>query len=376
MGPRRGMLNNVRSWRERLGLSQGQLAARVRTSRQTLGAIEGGRTVPNTALALRLAAAMGGRVEDLFHLSGSEPQVTAHLVGSSLPRTSLLRVSLSMVRGRVVAVPLTGSLASIAALPGADGVVTRARGNTVRVRLLTSAERLADTVVVSGCDPALPVIAAHLHHAHPRYSLAWLPAGSLQALQWLREGAAHIAGLHIRDRTGQENVPVARRVLGGAHAVVLGFATWEQGLIVASGNPRGIHGIADLARPDLTFLNRERGSGARALLDAELARAGIAPSRIQGYTREAASHLAVAQAVALGLVDCSIGIRAAARAYGMGFLPLQRERYDLVLSKALLDHPPVQAFLETARSPAVRNDLEALGDYDTSQLGTTVAVLP
>jgi putative molybdopterin biosynthesis protein len=377
VAPRHRVLNNVRSWRERLGLSQEQLAAQVRTSRQTLGAIEAGRTVPSTALALRFAAELGGRVEDLFRLPGSEEEVTAHLVGSPLPETSRLRVSLSLVGRRVVAVPLIGPLASLASLPEADGVVTSARGDTVRVRLLTSVDRLADTVIVSGCDPALPIVAAHMHRAHPRYSLAWLPAGSLQALRWLRAGAAHVAGLHIRDlRTGQENVPVARRILGRTSATVLEFATWEQGLIVASGNRRGIHGVADLARRDLTFINRERGSGARALLEGELARAGISPSQVRGYAREASSHLAVAQAVALGLVDCGIGIRAAARAYRATFLPLQRERYDLVVPTALLQRPAVQAFLETAGSPAVRKDLEALGDYDTGRLGTTVAVLP
>ncbi len=374
--------NNLRSWRERLGLSQGELAGRVRTSRQTLGAIEAGRTVPSTALALRLAATLGCRVEELFHLPGptvpgAEHEVTAHLVGPAPEKRAPFRVSLSMMGRRLVAVPLTGSLASVASLPGADGVAVATRGNAVQVRLLTSRECLAETVIVSGCDPTLPVVAAHLHRAHPRYSLVWLPAGSVQALHWLRDGGAHVAGLHVRDvRTGQENVPLARQTLKGTRAVVLGFATWEQGLIVAPGNPRGIHGIGDLARPDLTFINRERGSGARALLDAALAQSGVSPARVRGYTREAPSHLAVAQAVALRFVDCGIGIHAAARAYGLAFLPLQRERYDLVVPEALLDHAPVHAFLETAGRAVVRDDLEALGGYDTSQLGTTRAELP
>ncbi len=308
---------------------------------------------------------------------GAEHEVTAHLVGPAPEKRVPFRVSLSMMGRRLVAVPLTGSLASVASLPGADGVAVATRGNAVQVRLLTSRECLAETVIVSGCDPTLPVVAAHLHRAHPRYSLVWLPAGSVQALHWLRDGGAHVAGLHVRDvRTGQENVPLARRTLKGMRAVVLGFATWEQGLIVAPGNPRGIHGIGDLARPDLTFINRERGSGARALLDAALAQSGVSPAHVRGYTREALSHLAVAQAVALRFVDCGIGIHAAARAYGLAFLPLQRERYDLVVPEALLDHAPVHAFLETARRAVVRDDLEALGGYDTSQLGTTRAELP
>ncbi len=389
----RRLTNTVRSRRERAGLAQHQLAARVGTSRQTLAAIEAARTVPGTALALRLAAALGCAVEDLFHLPGPEPEATmpARLVGTphpaGAPRDSAaphpagtappIRVKLSLAAGRAVAIPLAGTLASVAALSEADGVVSGGRGTAVRVRLLASRERLAETVVVTGCDPALPVVAAQLRRSHPACGLTWLPSGSLQALRWLREGAAHIAGIHLRDpRTGQENVPLVRRLLGGRRALVLGFATWEEGLIVAAGNRRGIHGVADLARLNLAIINREAGSGARALLDAALAAAGVPAARIRGYDRLAYSHLAVAQAVALGLVDAGVGVRAAAQAFGLSFIPLQRERYDLVVPAALLNHPPVQAFLEACRSAAVRSDLEAVGEYDMSQFGTTRARLP
>ena len=372
-----GLTSAVRSWRERLGLSQGDLAVKAGVSRQTLSAIEAGRTVPGTALALRLAATLGRRVEELFRLEGPVPQVTAHLAGSVTDDPASRRVRLATVEGRTVAVPLAGSLAAVASLPEADGVVCGGRGPAVRVRLLTPPDRLAETVVVAGCDPALPLIAAHVHRSHPHAGLAWLPAGSLRALRWLREGAVHIAGLHLRDlRTGQDNVPLVRRVLGRRRMVVVGFATWEEGLIVASGNPRGIHDVGDLARADVTMINREKGSGARALLDRALTNTNVSPSRIHGYEREAFSHLAVAQAVALGFVDAGVGVRAAARAFGLDFLPLQRERYDLVIPTALMDFPPVQTFLDAARTENVRHDLEAIGEYDTRRLGDTLAVLP
>lgn len=401
------MANSVRAWRERAGLAQWDLAARVQTSRQTLAAIEAGRTVPGTVLALRLAAALACRVEELFRLPGADAAVTmtARLVdtpgGASAEQLAseearcgkrAVRVRLAIVGGRAVAVPLTGALGAVASLPEADGVVCGGRGATARVRLLAPPERLADTVVVAGCDPALPVVAAHLHRSHPRYGLAWLPSGSLQALRWLRAGAAHVAGLHYRDpRTGQENVPLVRRVLAGrarasggantrvshcARVLVVGFATWEEGLIVAPGNPRGIHAVRDVARPGVTFINREEGSGARALLDAALLAAGLPAARVRGYDRVAFSHMAVAQAVALGLVDAGLGVRTAARAFGLTFVPLQRERYDLVVPAALMDFPPVQALLDAARAAAVRSELEAVGEYDTSRLGTTLAVVP
>jgi putative molybdopterin biosynthesis protein len=182
--------------------------------------------------------------------------------------------------------------------------------------------------------------------------------------------------MHLRGaRTGRAGLAAVRRTLRGCDVAVVRFVTWDQGLIVAPRNPRGLHEVSDLARRGVSIVNRERGSGARALLDAELARSGLSSSSIHGYDREAFTHLAVAQAVSLGLVDAGVGIRAAAHAYGLGFVPLQREHYDLVIPRALLVHPPVEAFLEVVQRHAVRRDLEAAGGYDTSGLGAEQPVL-
>jgi len=370
------VVNHLRARRERVQLSQGQLAEQAGTSRQTLNAIEAGRAVPGTALALRLAAALACQVEDLFRLGDAEEEITAEIAGAPQELAEGTRVLLSVIGHRSVAVPLVGALAAFTSLPEADGVVRGQHGATVRVGLIASNERLAETVVVAGCDPTTPVVAGHLRRLHPRYGLRWLPAGSLQALRWLREGAAHVAGMHLRDaRAGQENVPSVRRVLRGMDVVVLRFAIWEEGLIVAHGNPLGVHEVADLARSEISIVNREHGSGARALLDAELAKGGLSPAQLRGYRREVFTHFAVAQAVALGVVDAAIGIRAAARIHGLTFVPLRRERYDLVVPRALLTHPPVEALLDTMQQGAVRRALEAAGDYDTSELGSTQEVL-
>jgi putative molybdopterin biosynthesis protein len=369
--------STVRARREQAGLSQAALAAAIGTSRQTLAAIEAGRTTPGTALALRLASALGRRVEDLFHLDRPAQQVSARLAGPLPHDREPSRVRLAVVGGRMIAVPLAGTLSTVTSLTQADGVICGRRGTDVEIRLLAPPGRLAETVVVAGCDPALSLIAGEMHRSYSRCGLAWLPAGSLRALQWLRDGAAHVAGLHVRDaRTGQDNVPFVRRLMRGRRAVVLGFATWEQGLILAPGNPRGIHHVADLARPAVTVINRELGSGARRLLDAALAEHRIDRKRIRGYGREAPTHLAVAQAVALGLVDAGIGIRAAARAFGLDFIPIQRERYDLVVPAPFLNLPAVQAFLDSARSVRVRAELEAVGEYDTARMGDILAELP
>ena len=202
--------------------------------------------------------------------------------------------------------------------------------------------------------------------------LAWQGGNSLQALQSVGRGEAHLAGTHLLDpSSGVYNVPFAQRLLG-PDARLVTFAVWEQGLMLAPGNPRGIQHVGDLAHSGVRIANREPGSGARALLDAELARAGIAAARVTGYTTVVRSHLAAAEAVAAGLADAAVGVRAAALALGLGFLPLAQERYDLAIPDRLFEQAPVQALLETLTSPLFRLEVEALGGYDVTLMGTLV----
>lgn len=164
-------------------------------------------------------------------------------------------------------------------------------------------------------------------------------------------------------------MPFARRLLGNDVCLVT-FAVWEQGRMVAAGNPKGIHTVADLVHQDVTLSNREPGSGARGLLEAELARPGLAPHATIGYRTEVRGHRAAAEAVAAGLADAAVGVRAAAYALGLDFVPLARERYDLVTPARFRDLPAVQAVLETLTS---RLEVEALGGYDASRRGDVVA---
>jgi putative molybdopterin biosynthesis protein len=166
-------------------------------------------------------------------------------------------------------------------------------------------------------------------------------------------------------------VPFARRLLG-PNARLVTFAIWEQGLMLAPGNPYGIGHVGDLSRRGLRIANREAGSGARALLDAELARAGVKPDRVAGYATVVRSHLAAAEAVSAGLADAAVGVRAAALALGLAFLPLAQERYDLAIPDRFFELPAVQALLETLTSPLFRLEVEALGGYDVSPMGTVV----
>jgi molybdate-binding protein/DNA-binding XRE family transcriptional regulator len=365
--------SQVRGRRIAGGLSQAELAGRAGLTRQAVSAIEAGQYVPNTLVALRLAGVLGCAVEDLFRVPDRSNQLDAELIGE-LP-SAPARVRLARVGDRLLARPLAGMSGPSTT---ADGVVRRSNepGGSMPVELLVEPRVVENTAVVAGCDPSLALIGAHLARRYPSFRLQWVPEGSLAALRALGRGEVHAAGSHLRDpATGEENIPFVRRELAGRRTLVVTLSRWQQGLIVARGNPKGIAGVDDLLRPDVTIVNREAGSGGRTLLDARIAAAGGSTDLVQGYQRELRSHMAVAEAIASGLADAGPGIEAAARAFGLDFIPLQDERYDLVLPAEHLDTPPIQALLEVCTSRSCRDEVEALGGYDSSTAGTIVAEL-
>jgi molybdate-binding protein len=195
--------------------------------------------------------------------------------------------------------------------------------------------------------------------------------GSAAAVEAVKAGEVHVAGLHVVDaKSGESNLPFLRKHLKNDNFTVVTFAAWEEGWIVASGNPKGIQGAVDLVRKDVRFVNREGGSGARILLDRKLTEAGINSDRVKGYGHEATSHFEVARVVAEGQADVGIGVRSAAIVLGMDFIPLQVERYDLVIpTKLLKTNRGLEQLLDTIVSRPFRTEVEALGGYDTSQTG-------
>jgi putative molybdopterin biosynthesis protein len=250
---------------------------------------------------------------------------------------------------------------------------TRAR---VMVELLVDAQMPEHTAVVLGCDPALGVLGAHLTRRYPTLRLLWIHQSSLAALQMLGRGAAHAAGIHLWDpESGESNLPYVRRELPGRRLMVVTLSQWQQGLIVARGNPKGITEVADLARPDVTLVNRDRGSGSRMLLDAWLRQAGLGAHQVEGYGHEVSTHLAVAEAVASSGADVGPGILAVARMLGLDFVALQEERYDFVIPMEFLNTAPVQALLDIAVSRPFQAELAVLGGYDSSRAGSVVAEL-
>jgi putative molybdopterin biosynthesis protein len=374
--------NRIRSRRQAAGLSQQELARRCGLTRQAVNAIEAGHYVPSTLVALRLSMTLGCRVEELFRLTDERIRVEAEWLGEPLPgEVGRQRVQLARVGNRLLARPMIAD----SAFAAADGLtmpverVPRSRRGMrpwVTVDLCVDAELPDRTIVVLGCDPALALLGAHLTRRYPAFRLIWVHSSSLLALRLLGRGEAHAAGTHLWDQeAGESNVPFVRRELSGLRLVIVTLSEWQQGLIVAGGNPKGISGPADLARSDITIVNRERGAGSRTMLDLWLQHSGVGTTQVHGYGYEVSSHLEVADTIAHGMADAGPGIMAVARALGLDFLPLQEERYDIVIPLEFLNAPAVQAMLDVAVSRPFQEELAMLGGYDSSKAGTVVAEL-
>jgi putative molybdopterin biosynthesis protein len=200
--------------------------------------------------------------------------------------------------------------------------------------------------------------------------------GSLGGLIALQRGEAHLAGSHLMDEeTGEYNVSYVRRYLPDTPVVLVNLVYRDQGLIVPKGNPKGLTGLDNLLRPDIQFVNRQRGAGTRVLLDYRLGQMSVSPAQIQGYRREEYTHLAVAAAVAGGSADTGLGILAAARALDLDFVPLMQERYDLVIPRPVYESGLLDPLLALIRGAAFREQVQALGGYDCAQMGEVVAEL-
>ena len=370
------MLNNhLKHHRLKAGLSQQGLASRARISRQAYAALESGRATPSTEVALRLGRALGARVDFLFSLAEEPPEVTqADLVGVSgsdeAPSSGgPQRVRLLRVGSRLLARPVSGPTATRDSLVDAEGVIVPASrdGHQVTIQPFDDDELDTPAIGILGCDPAVALLEPGLRNYGVK--LVWTEEGSYQALSGLARGETHVAGCHLKDEaTGSFNLSWVRRVVPFACTLV-SFAAWRQGLIVAPGNPLGIHGIGDLAAPGVTIVNRQPGSGSRSLLDRLIHEQGITPTALKGYNREVGGHMAVARAVAAGVADVGIAVQASASALGLGFVLLEEERYDLVIPNHLIDDPGVQTLLDLLRRPALHRRIEALGGYDTSHMG-------
>jgi putative molybdopterin biosynthesis protein len=290
-----------------------------------------------------------------------------------------MRVVLGRVDGRLLAAPLSRGAGVITSLVRADGLALVPRGSQglaageeVEVRLYRTQEEIEQTIFSIGShDITLDLMAKFLAEADRR--LASANVGSLGGLVALRRGESHLAGSHLLDpESGEYNLPYLNQYLPGLEVRVIALVGRDQGLLVRRGNPKKLGALEDLTREDVSFVNRQRGAGTRVLLDYQLGKAGIPEAQIRGYDQEEFTHLAVAAAVASGRSDCGVGIAAAAQALELDFIPLFKERYDLVIPQKHYESPLLAPLLSLLSDPSFRQAVSELPGYDVTMMGTRI----
>jgi len=290
-----------------------------------------------------------------------------------------VRVALGKVGDKLLAAPLSRGAGVITSLVQADGLALipsgtqgKDAGEKVQVHLYRSRAEIERTILSIGShDLTLDLMAQFLSELDRR--LASANVGSQGGLVALRRGEAHFAGSHLLDpKTGEYNISYIRQYMPNIPVKVVALVGREQGLLVKRGNPKGIKGLEDLSRHDIRFVNRQRGAGTRVLLDYHLNLMTISQSSIEGYSQEEYTHLAVAASVASDRADCGLGIAAAARALDLDFLPLFRERYDLVIPKHFADDDLLVPLFGLLADSAFRNAVSQLIGYAVSVMGTII----
>ena len=397
--PSSTILCRVKEYRKRNRLSQEALASHVGLRRQAVYDMEAGRYLPNTAVALRLAAVLGCTVEMLFGEEPAPGTEVVHILGepeapssqnllaqNPLPQSPLAteehsltafaqtRLAMARVRDKLVGVPLHGLQNTPAhtsgrpglpfALPLSDGYV----GEDGFLQLHLPKSRLENTALVLGCDPALSLLTGLVPGRAPGLRAHTAFASSRKALSALSTGHTHMAATHFHG-DDNANLVALQNICPNLACLVVGFSTQEEGLMVAAGNPLGIRSVTDLPGSPARLANREKGAALRKLLDSLLEKEGISPASVRGYESEVLSHSEGALCVARGVADAALGLRVVAMAFSLDFVPLATTRCDLVVPADLCHQPGVAALLDCVQSAALKREMEALPGYDSAATG-------
>jgi len=304
--------------------------------------------------------------------------VLSKAVVSTLKYREFVRVRVGCINKKLIATPLSRGSGVVTSFMKADGIVEVPQdvegydsGAGVRVRLLRPIRELENSIVVTGShDPLFDELSELLRAGKIDLSVSSSHVGSMGGIMAVRRGEAHIAGIHMLDETsGEYNIPFVKRHLPKGGVRLIGCVKRLQGLILQQGNPKNITGIADLVQEGLRYINRQKGSGTRILIEYLCRKQGIDTSMIYGFNREEYTHTSVAALIASGSADAGLGIYSAAKMYGLEFVPICDEQYDLLIPDFAWELPMVQKLLEIIRSDAFRQRLDVLGGYTVENPG-------
>ncbi len=349
-------------------ITQTQLADLVGIKRQAIYDLETGRYLPNTSIALRLARSLNCRVEDIFCENSQEnhPIVLVDRTEETDPR-----VSVAKIRNTLYAYSLSRTHSIMEEMRAADGLLEP--GNK-RITLLKSNEEIENTALLLGCDPAFSILGHHVQKSRIDAALQCRFASSAKALSQLAESRAHIAGIHMHTKGSIDgNLEFVRSSLKNFEGILVAFATFEEGLMVARGNPLNIRNPSDLAQKKVRFVNREKGAALRELLDDCLVRSNIPFSAVNGYHETVHTHSQGAQKIVHGRCDAALGLSAVAAAFNLDFISIAQVRCDLVIPQDLLNHTGVRMALDTLQMKGFRKDLKGIPGYDTACSGKIMA---
>ena len=302
-------------------------------------------------------------------------------IASKLGVEEFLRVKLGKVGDRIVATPLPRGAGTITSLTEADGIIRIANhvegindSEMVSAELLRPLPSISRTIVIVGShDNSLDVLANQLKINHSELTLSSSHVGSMGGLMAIKRGVCHLAGTHLLDtEDGSYNISYLAKYLPDAAVKLVHLVQRDQGLMIPPGNPKGIKGIEDLGRQDLTFINRQVGSGTRILLDYKLKQLNIKTAAINGYQNEEFTHMAVAVSVLSGAADAGLGIYAAAKALNLDFIPVVTEQYDLAIALEYFETAPIKILLEIINSQEFKKQVQALGGYNTENTGKVI----
>ena len=304
-------------------------------------------------------------------------------VVSGLKYQEFVRVRLGRVGDKLTASPLNRGSGVVSSFMKADGIleVPQGRegyeaGESVNIRLLTDKARLDSTLVVIGShDPLLDELGDMMHRQDRSMYMSSSHVGSMGGIMAIKRGEAHAAGCHLLDsETGEYNISFIKKYFPKGGVKLIRCVGRQQGLMVQKGNPLGLGGFADVAKEGVRYVNRQKGSGTRILADYLCVKENLDKSSIYGYDREELTHTSVAIQIASGSADAGMGIYSAAKLYGLDFLPVCIEEYDLLIPDFAYDTPMVRQMLDTMKSAEFKARLEALGGYTLEGIGEEISI--